>query len=313
MYHGVINVYKESGFTSFDVVAKLRGILRQKKIGHTGTLDPEAEGVLVVCLGKATRLCEVLTDKDKSYEATLLLGKRTDTEDSTGTVLSQQEVSVSEQEVREAILSFVGGYDQIPPMYSAIKVHGKKLYELARAGIEVERAPRHVMIHAIEIESMELPYVRFRISCGKGTYIRSLCRDIGDRLGCGGIMDKLVRDSVNATETGRIFTKEDALTLQQIEELERAGSLEKYILPIDSLFPKLERRYVTTAGHKKLYNGNLLKAGDFAGDRSRQGEDDSMICADGTECLVYDEKGTFTAIYRYHASIRAWKAAKMFL
>lgn len=313
MYHGVINVYKESGFTSFDVVAKLRGILKQKKIGHTGTLDPEAEGVLVICLGKATRLCEVLTDKDKHYEATLLLGKRTDTEDSTGTVLSQQEVSVSEQEVREAILSFVGGYDQIPPMYSAIKVNGKRLYELARAGIEVERAPRHVMIHEIQICSIDLPYVRFRISCGKGTYIRSLCRDIGDRLGCGGIMDKLVRDSVNATETGKVFTKEDALTLQQIEELEGLGELANHILPIDSLFPNMEHRYVTAEANKKLYNGNLLKSGDFAGDRDRQGRGDSVLWEDGTECLVYDEKGTFTAIYRYEVSLKAWKAVKMFL
>jgi len=163
MYDGIINVYKEKGYTSFDVVARLRGILKQKKIGHTGTLDPDAEGVLVVCLGKATKLCEMLTDKDKCYDAVLMLGRTTDTEDSSGKVLSETEVDVTEAEVREAVLSFVGGYDQIPPMYSAIKVGGKKLYELARQGKEIEREPRHVEINEIEIKDINLPYVNFVI------------------------------------------------------------------------------------------------------------------------------------------------------
>ncbi len=314
MYHGVINVYKEPGFTSFDVVAKLRGILGQKKIGHTGTLDPDAEGVLVVCLGKATKLCDMLTDKDKSYEATLLLGKTTDTEDCTGTVLSEQEVTVSEQEVEKVILSYVGEYDQIPPMYSAIKVNGKKLYELARKGIEIERTPRKVIIHKIDILQIKLPYVKFRVSCGKGTYIRSLCRDIGETLGCGGIMDKLVRDSVNATETGKVFTKEDALTLDQIEELAKSDRLRDYILPIDAMFPNLDKRMVLPESEKKLYNGNLLNENDFANRRypDEIPYPDKKKISDGTECLVYDAKGSFTAIYQYHASLRAWKSQKMF-
>lgn len=314
MYNGVINVYKERGFTSFDVVAKLRGILKQKKIGHTGTLDPEAEGVLVVCLGKATKLCDVLTDKDKRYEATLLLGKRTDTEDSTGKVLSESDVTVCEEQVREAILSYVGEYDQIPPMYSAIKVNGKKLYELAREGIEIERKPRKVVIHEIQILSMQLPYVTFQVSCSKGTYIRSLCRDIGDKLGCGAIMDGLIRDCVNATETGKVFTKEDALTLSQIEELVKTQQLEEQVLSIDSMFPKMAKIKVTEEGNKKLYNGNLLKNVDF-----EQSKNDGYTffaasdIGDGTECLVYDKEGCFTAIYKYHAGLRAWKAEKMFL
>lgn len=313
MYHGVINVYKEPGFTSFDVVAKLRGILRQKKIGHTGTLDPEAEGVLVVCLGKATKLCEILTDKDKSYEATLLLGKTTDTEDSTGNVLSEHEVTVSEQEVVAVIQSFVGEYDQVPPMYSAIKVNGKKLYELARQGIEIERTPRHVVIHRIEVLEADLPYVTFKVSCGKGTYIRSLCRDIGEKLGCGGIMDRLVRDSVNAVETGMVFTKEQALTLNTIEELAHSDQLERYILPVDSLFPNLEKRTVTPEGNKKLYNGNLLTERDFAGKNEHETADRPVPVLNGTQCLVYDEKGTFTAIYQYRVRVGDWKAEKMFL
>lgn len=305
MYNGVINVYKEPGFTSFDVVAKLRGILKQKKIGHTGTLDPDAEGVLVVCLGKATKLCEVLTDKDKSYEATLLLGKTTDTEDSSGKLLTESEVNVTEQEVIDAIQSFVGEYDQVPPMYSAIKVNGKKLYELAREGIEIERQPRLVVIHSIDILSVNLPYVKIKVSCGKGTYIRSLCRDIGEKLGCGGIMDKLIRGSVNATETGKVFTSEDALRLDEIEELVKNDTISEHILPIDSLFPLYAKCKVTEEGHKKLMNGNFLKARDFAdGCPSRE---------DGRICLVYDIEGNFTATYQYRSDMKAWKADKMFL
>ena len=159
MYHGIINVYKEKGFTSHDVVAKLRGICRQKKIGQTGTLDPDAEGVLPVCLGKATKLCETMTDKDKTYEACMRLGIITDTQDMTGNILSQTQVNVSVNEVKEAIHSFLGEYGQIPPMYSALKVNGKKLYEYAREGITIERKPRKVTIYSIEITKIELPLV----------------------------------------------------------------------------------------------------------------------------------------------------------
>lgn len=305
MYNGVINVYKEPGYTSFDVVAKLRGILKQKKIGHTGTLDPDAEGVLVVCLGKATKLCEVLTDKDKSYEATLLLGKTTDTEDSSGKILTESEVHVTKEEVEAAIQSFIGEYDQIPPMYSAIKMNGKKLYELARQGIEIEREPRRVVIHSIEILSIELPYVKMKVSCGKGTYIRSLCRDIGDKLGCGGIMDKLVRGSVNATETGKVFTAEDALHLAVIEEKTKNDTISDYILPIDSLFPNCEKCKVTEEGNKKLMNGNILKARDFANACPSKEE--------GKLCLIYDMDDNFTATYEYKKNMNGWKADKMFL
>ena len=182
MYDGIINVYKEKGYTSHDVVAKMRGILGQKKVGHTGTLDPEAEGVLLVCAGKGTRLCDMLTDTDKTYRAVLLLGVETDTEDMTGTVLRTADVSgLTEEEVKKAVLSFVGEYEQVPPMYSALKVNGKRLYELAREGKTIERKSRRIQIHGIEIESVKLPEVVFSVSCSKGTYIRSLCRDIGEK------------------------------------------------------------------------------------------------------------------------------------
>ena len=171
MLNGIINIYKEKGFTSHDVVAKMRGICRQKKIGHTGTLDPDATGVLPVCLGCGTKLCDMLTDKDKEYVTELLLGVTTDTQDVTGQVLTQNAVEVSEEQVKEAIMSFLGDYMQVPPMYSALKVNGKKLYELARAGKEVERQARPVKILDLEILEMNLPVVKIRVACSKGTYI----------------------------------------------------------------------------------------------------------------------------------------------
>lgn len=305
MFDGVINIYKEKGFTSFDVVAKLRGILKQKKIGHTGTLDPDAEGVLVVCLGKATKLCDVLTDKNKCYEATMQLGVTTDTEDSSGTVQSKSDVTVSEELVQEVILSFVGEYDQIPPMYSAIKVNGKKLYELARQGKVIEREPRRVVVHEIQIESIDLPYVRFMVSCSKGTYIRSLCRDIGVKLGCGAIMESLVRTEVNAEESGAVFTLDEAMKLSEVEQAVVDGTLSSHILPIDQMFPHLLHYTVTDAANSRLLNGNLLSRQDFIEAVANP--------ADGEQTLIYDKDGMFKAIYRYQKDSGVWKADKMFL
>ena len=217
MYNGIINVYKEAGFTSHDVVAKLRGILRQKKIGHTGTLDPDAVGVLPVCLGSGTRLCDMLTDWNKEYIAELRLGVTTDTQDLSGQVLTQAPAesldALSPAKVEEAIKSFQGKYDQIPPMYSALKVNGKKLYELAREGKEIERKARTVEITELEILESSLPVVKMRVVCSKGTYIRTLCHDIGEKLGVGGAMQSLQRSRVG------IFRVEDALTLSKLEKL----------------------------------------------------------------------------------------------
>ena len=203
MYHGIINIYKEAGYTSHDVVAKLRGILGQKKIGHTGTLDPDATGVLPVCLGVGTKLCDMLTDEDKEYVAELYLGVTTDTQDMSGTVLSRDEVNTDEEHLKEIIYSFKGSYEQLPPMYSALKVNGKKLYELAREGKTVERKTRNVYIKEIEIMEIKLPLVKMRVVCSKGTYIRTLCDDIGKKAGCGGAMKSLER-----TRVGRFYIEE---------------------------------------------------------------------------------------------------------
>ncbi len=208
---GVINIYKEAGWTSFDVVAKMRGILKIKKIGHTGTLDPAATGVLPVCIGKGTKKVESFMADDKVYRAVMLLGVTTDSQDMTGEILSKTEVNADEGRVREAVMSFVGGYDQLPPMYSAKKVGGKKLVDLARKGVEVERKPRFVNIMDIDIEEMNLPRVTMKVTCSKGTYIRTLCHDIGQKLGCGAAMESLVR-----TRVGR-FKIEDAVKLEDLQ------------------------------------------------------------------------------------------------
>ncbi|MDE6127753.1 MAG: tRNA pseudouridine(55) synthase TruB, partial [Lachnospiraceae bacterium] len=238
MYNGVINIYKEKGFTSHDVVAKMRGILQQKKIGHTGTLDPEAVGVLPVCLGNATRLADMLTDRDKEYEAVMRLGVTTDTQDMSGTVLEEKPVLASAAEVEAAMESFVGGYEQVPPMYSALKINGKRLYELAREGREVERKPRRVSLYGIEILSMQLPEVSFRVSCSKGTYIRTLCHDIGGSLGCGAAMSSLKR-----TKSG-CFTLDTAITLSRLEQLRDEKAIEKVLVPVDAMFDGLAAVHV---------------------------------------------------------------------
>lgn len=250
---GVIVIRKEKGFTSHDVVAKLRGILHMKKIGHTGTLDPDAEGVLPVALGKATRLVDMITDKEKTYEAVMCLGVVTDTQDMSGTVLSQTtELSVTEEELCTVVSSFVGDYMQVPPMYSALKVNGKKLYELAREGKTVERKPRPVHFYEIEILDISFPLVHFRVTCSKGTYIRTLCHDIGEKLGCGAAMESLLR-----TKVGR-FTLDDAITLAQTEEAVQEGTIESKILGIEEILAEYPRVCCTKEGDRLLANGNPL-------------------------------------------------------
>lgn len=223
MINGILNIYKEKGYTSHDVVAKLRGIVGQKKIGHTGTLDPDAEGVLPVCLGRATKLCDMLTDKNKTYETILLLGKTTDTQDISGEVLKTGDTAaLTEEQVKNCICGYIGEYDQLPPMYSALKVNGKKLYELAREGKEVERKTRKVQILDIQIKEVKLPRVRMEVSCSKGTYIRTLCHDIGEELGCGGCMEQLLRTRVSC------FNLKDSLKLDEVRAIANKKSLQKY-------------------------------------------------------------------------------------
>ena len=296
MKSGIINVYKEAGYTSFDVVAKMRGILGIKKIGHTGTLDPDATGVLPVCIGKATKVCDLLTDKDKTYEAVMRLGIVTDTQDMTGQVLEEHAVTVTEDEVRQAVGQFVGQIEQIPPMYSALKVGGQKLCDLARKGIEVERKPRPVTIYEIRIKNMALPLVTMEVHCSKGTYIRTLCQDIGHALGCGGCMESLVRTQVAS------FALADSLTLAQIEEAKKADRLEQILLPIDQVFSTYPKVYASEEEDKRLVNGNAI-------DQMQARTDEAL--GEGDPVRMYLSDGRFVGIY--YLNEHQFKLKKMFL
>ena len=211
MYNGLINVYKEPGFTSMDVIAVLRGILGQKKIGHTGTLDPAAEGVLLVCLGNATKLCDMLENHDKTYRCTMVLGRTTDTEDTTGTVTGEYPVNVTKESVTEAIKSFIGDYDQIPPMYSAVKINGRKLYELARKGETVEREPRPVVIDRMNISKNDDEW-KLEATVSGGTYIRTLIHDLGASLDEYTVMTSLVRTGIETVSLSAACTLEELET-----------------------------------------------------------------------------------------------------
>ena len=299
VYNGIVNVYKDAGFTSFDVVAKLRGIFGMRKIGHTGTLDPEATGVLPICLGNATKVVELLMDHDKEYIATLLLGIKTDTQDTTGEILEEKSTEgLTEDKVTETIMSFVGDIMQIPPMYSALKVNGQKLCDLARKGVEIERKPRPVTIHEIEIISIELPFVTFRVHCSKGTYIRTLCNDIGSKLGCGGAMKTLERTRVG------IFEKNNTLTLQELQRLKDEGRLSQAVSPVDGLFPDYPKLTVCRDGIKKLENGNKLSNTDYV--------NQNAINVHG--CVrVYRPDGSFAGIYKREKTGDIFAPEKMFL
>lgn len=297
MYDGVLNVYKEAGFTSHDVVAKLRGILKQKKIGHTGTLDPDAVGVLPVCLGKATKLCDMLTDETKTYEAVLRLGVVTDTQDMSGQIQKECPVTCTEAELRACVESFLGEQMQVPPMYSALKVNGKKLYELAREGKTVERKPRPVTFHELSIGEIAWPKVRLRVTCSKGTYIRTLCHDIGEKLGCGGAMEHLTRVRVGRFEIAK------SCTLEQIEEIVQKKELQSYLTSVDTMFEALPEAVVLPEFQILVQNGNPLRS------------DQMQIVdkEDKTAIRVYDCEHHFMGIYEYHTGHGIYKPKKMFL
>lgn len=274
--NGTINVNKPVGFTSHDVVAKLRGILSTKRIGHTGTLDPDATGVLPICVGTATKAAEFLTAEQKEYVAEVTLGAETDTQDASGTVLRFVAVHVTEEDVSAAVRQFVGEIAQTPPMYSAIKQDGKRLYELAREGKTVERKPRIVTIDAIVIESFDLEHKKFsmRVRCSKGTYIRTLCQDIGERLGCFAHMSALCR-----TRSGG-FRIEDAYTLPEIEAMMAAGDT-SFLTPVDRVFDTLPALYLSARKAQKMCNGVRVSTPGME---------------EGCTYRVYDEKGCFLTV-----------------
>ncbi len=253
--NGVINIYKEKGYTSHDVVAIVKGIVgRCNKVGHTGTLDPDATGVLPICIGKATKLSDRIMSGTKEYIATLKLGITTDTQDISGNVLSTSEVDVSIEDVVNTIREYIGEYEQLPPMYSAIKVNGKKLYELAREGKEVERKKRTINIFDIEIidKNIEDNEFKIRVHCSKGTYIRTLCHDIGQSLGVGATMTTLER-----TKTGSFDTK-SAIKINELKELANDNKVTEALISLENMLLDKKKIIVPEVANKYLYNGNKI-------------------------------------------------------
>ena len=280
---GIINIYKPAGMTSHDVVNIVRRIIGTKKVGHTGTLDPDAEGVLPVCINRGTKVADMLTVSDKRYTATFMLGVTTDTLDISGEILEERPVNVTEQQIREAVKSFEGKIKQIPPMYSAIKVGGRKLCDLARKGIEVERKPRDVEIYKINVIDVKDNHFTIDVKCSKGTYIRTLGNDIGQKLGCGAVMTKLVRTQSS------IFEIDSSVKLQDLT----SDNYAEYIISPDKLFD-CEKIIVKGELLSKVLNGNAIT---FEG-------------KEGEEYKVYDEYGRFLCLSRMEDGML--KVVKMF-
>lgn len=295
MLSGIINVFKEKGYTSHDVVAKARRILKEKKIGHAGTLDPNAEGVLPLCIGNATKAIEYLANENKCYEAEVILGANTTTEDETGEIVETFPVNVGKEEVEHVISTFIGEYTQVPPMYSAIKVNGIRLYELARKGIIVERPARKVYIYECFITEWIAPNrFKIKVRCSKGTYIRTLCSDIGKKLNCGAYMGDLLR-----TQVGR-FDVKDSVLLSELEN--HKDNLVQYINTLESIFDHFPKAFIIDKAKKRLYNGNKL----FLTDVTIQGQ------MDQNKIGIYDG-GYIRAIYVFNPEENCFYPEKMFL
>ena len=294
---GILVVNKRQGITSHDCIYILRDLLEIKKIGHTGTLDPMATGVLPMTIGKATRVSSFIQNSEKEYIATIEFGIETDTEDITGNIIERSDKIPTEKEVLDILPKFTGRIEQIPPMYSAVRVDGRKLYKIAREGKVVERKARPVKILDIRIIEMDLPRVRMEVSCSKGTYIRTLCHDIGEQLGCGGCMESLIRTRVSA------FQIKDAKTLEEIGALKQEGMLEEILVPIDEMFPLYPKITVKDDWKAFAKNGNPLDE-KMLKDADSQEED--------RQVRLYEESGKFIAIYQWKEKEKKYHIVKMF-
>lgn len=285
---GVLNVRKEAGWTSHDVVARIRGKLRGMKLGHAGTLDPAATGVLPLLVGRGTRIAEYLLDWDKTYLAVLRLGETTDTQDATGTVLRRSPIGpVTEGRIREVATEFEGSIQQVPPMYSAVKVGGVPLYKAARAGRDVERQAREVTVFRLDIVGVQIPDVTFRVACSKGTYIRTLCADIGDKLGVGGHLSTLVRERVGP------LLIEQALTVDEVESRLKQGTLAASMLTLDEAladFPACTVGAVTT---RRVLHGMPVSPSEV---RAWDGWPSAVLDGSNRAIRIKDEAGRLLAI-----------------
>ena len=300
--NGILIVDKPAGWTSFDVIAKLRGALHTRKIGHSGTLDPLATGVLPLFVGGAVKAVDLPQNHQKSYLATLRFGVHTPTGDLESEPDELRPGAVRREQLAAVLPGFLGPGEQLPPMYSAVKVNGQPLYKAARAGRQVERKARRVRILALEIHGIRLPEVSFSVTCSSGTYIRTLCQDIGERLGCGGCMKSLLRTRVDR------FQVEDSLRLSEIEELAREGRIGEALIPVDEMFPVYPKLRMKEAADRLVYNGNPFSAGD-----AQELLQEETLC--GTQVRVYDSSGNFVGIYRRQEDGQglSYRPVKMFL
>jgi tRNA pseudouridine55 synthase len=293
---GILNINKPSGKTSYAVVAMVKRLTGEKRVGHAGTLDPLATGVLPVCLGQATRLVEYLMDTTKTYRAEIELGVSTDSYDSEGAVTQRADVSgVTREQIETALNSFRGVITQLPPMYSAVKHQGKPLYELARAGIEVERKSRTAKIFSLEIKDWQNPLLNIVVTCGKGTYIRSLANDLGQALGCGATLKNLERSRCG------IFDINDAITTERFAEACQSGYWESLLYPMDSILTRWETVIVNDAKAQSIRNGALIS---FAENPAFQAESD--------HCRAYTWDGSLLGILRFDAEKKQWHPEKVF-
>lgn len=297
MFEGILLVNKPEGFTSFDVVAKLRGITKTKKIGHAGTLDPIATGVLPVFLGRAAKAVDLLPNHDKTYEAVFKLGIETDTQDITGRIVAEKPHNITRDEVRAALETFAGEVSQLPPMYSAVKVNGRKLYDIARSGGEAERNPKIITVYIIDlIDSDETAGTyKIRVECSRGTYIRTICHDLGQKLNCGAVMTQLVRTAACG------YSLADCLTLNEIQALKDENMLESRILPVSTAFSRIPKFILNTRQADYFCGGLELGLYQF--------ED---LPEDGTRLSVYDETGRFLGLARIDAENDRLKIIKIF-
>ncbi len=278
LINGIIIVNKEKDFTSHDVVAVMRKILGTKKVGHTGTLDPQATGVLPICIGKGTKVSDMLMFSDKEYIARVRLGITTDTQDIWGEVLTETDcLHITEDNVRDTARKFVGKISQTPPMYSAVKIGGKKLYEYARSGIEIERKSRIVTINSISISDFENGEFSMRVSCSKGTYIRTLCADIGDALGVGATMTALIRTK------SAMFELSDAKTLDEIRGIAENGNIESLIIPTDAVFSDFPELRLDEKRTAQILNGMFLNLGTSDGQYRVYGNAGDFLCVGKSE------------------------------
>ena len=281
---GIINIYKEKGFTSHDVVAVVRKIIGQKKVGHTGTLDPEALGVLPVCVGKGTKLADYIMAERKTYVTEITLGVTTTTEDHTGDIVEEKDFVFDEKKIKKAVESFIGEYMQVPPMYSAIKVNGKKLYDLAREGKNIERSARKVTIYNIDINEFLPPNkVKITVDCSKGTYIRTLCSDIGKELGCGAHMSYLLRSASG------FFKIDSAITLEQLKDIVSTDKINEVLIPIDKALENYKKIRISEKSDKYLKNGCKIYSLYFDSISEKIFENDYI--------LAYDYNNIFVGIY----------------